>query len=73
MDRETLEQQDGGSELDPNPVKRLRTAEGEATESGGGGGWRGSVDVVGEKQLSWRKHMYVFMCVLLHLLIVKVW
>ncbi|XP_037546115.1 UDP-GlcNAc:betaGal beta-1,3-N-acetylglucosaminyltransferase-like protein 1 [Nematolebias whitei] len=45
MDRETLEQQEGDSELDPNPVKRLRTtAGGEATETRGGG-WRGAVDV----------------------------
>lgn len=51
MDSETLEQQDKGLEMDPNPPKWVRIAgDGEATENRGGGRQEeeGSVDVVGE-------------------------
>lgn len=66
MDRETLEQQDGDSELDPNPVKRLRTAGGEAAETRGGGGCRGAVDVVGEELSSTDENTYlcVHVCII---------
>lgn len=48
-----FEQQDGDSEVDMNPPKRLRTADNEAETPSGEKKERGAVDVVGD----WT-HMY---------------